>query len=145
MNTARGERPRDAARAFRLALEVEKPRFAAYFISGRNTMAPEPTLDPESLRLVVSTGRPTVTNLTRRPDGSWAFAVRVPVAKGGQVRWVLSAVMAPDVVREIVKEASDLTTFEVASEFHRRTGRRVSRSAMSRTLQKLGLTRKKSR
>lgn len=37
--------PRDAARAFRLALEVEKPRFAAYFISGRNTMAPEPTLD----------------------------------------------------------------------------------------------------
>jgi nucleoside-diphosphate-sugar epimerase len=37
--------PRDAARAFRLALEVEKPRFAAYFISGRNTMAPEPTLE----------------------------------------------------------------------------------------------------
>jgi nucleoside-diphosphate-sugar epimerase len=37
--------PRDAARAFRLALEVEKPRFVAYFISGRNTLAPEPTLE----------------------------------------------------------------------------------------------------
>jgi nucleoside-diphosphate-sugar epimerase len=37
--------PRDVARAFRLALEVEKPHFAAYFISGRNTMAPEATLD----------------------------------------------------------------------------------------------------
>jgi nucleoside-diphosphate-sugar epimerase len=37
--------PRDAARAFHLALEVEKPRFAAYFISGRNTLAPEPTLE----------------------------------------------------------------------------------------------------
>ena len=37
--------PRDAARAFRLSLEVEKPRFAAYFISGRNTMAPEPTVE----------------------------------------------------------------------------------------------------
>jgi nucleoside-diphosphate-sugar epimerase len=37
--------PRDAARAFRLALEVEKPRSAAYFISGPNTMAPEPTLE----------------------------------------------------------------------------------------------------
>jgi nucleoside-diphosphate-sugar epimerase len=37
--------PRDAARAFRIALEVEQPRFAAYFISGRNTMAPEPTLE----------------------------------------------------------------------------------------------------
>ena len=50
-----------------------------------------------------------------------------------------------DLVREIVKEAPDLTTFEVASEFHRRSGRSVSRPAMSRTLQKLGLTRKKSR
>lgn len=37
--------PRDVARAFRLALEVASARFAAYFISARNTMAPEPTLD----------------------------------------------------------------------------------------------------
>jgi nucleoside-diphosphate-sugar epimerase len=37
--------PRDAARAFRMALEIEEPRFAAYFISGTNTMAPEPTLE----------------------------------------------------------------------------------------------------
>jgi nucleoside-diphosphate-sugar epimerase len=37
--------PRDAARAFRLALEVEKPRFATYFISAASTMAPEPTLE----------------------------------------------------------------------------------------------------
>ena len=37
--------PRDVARAFRLALEVAAPRFAAYFISARNTMAPDPTLD----------------------------------------------------------------------------------------------------
>jgi nucleoside-diphosphate-sugar epimerase len=37
--------PRDAARAFRLALEVKKAPFATYFISAVNTMAPEPTLD----------------------------------------------------------------------------------------------------
>ncbi len=43
--------PRDVARAFRLALEVETPRFASYFISGPNTMAPEPTL--ERLRRVL--------------------------------------------------------------------------------------------
>jgi nucleoside-diphosphate-sugar epimerase len=36
--------PRDAARAFRLALEIEKPRFTAYFISARTTLAPESTL-----------------------------------------------------------------------------------------------------
>ncbi len=37
--------PRDLARAFQLALEVRNPRFAAYFISARNTLAPEPTVE----------------------------------------------------------------------------------------------------
>lgn len=37
--------PRDLARAFRLALEVKNPRFAAYVISARNTLAPEPTTE----------------------------------------------------------------------------------------------------
>lgn len=48
-----------------------------------------------------------------------------------------------DLVREIVREEPDLTVPEVAWEFHRRTGRSVSPSAMGRTLRKLGLTRKK--
>jgi transposase len=48
-----------------------------------------------------------------------------------------------DLVREIVKAEPDLTIQEVAWEFHRRTGRSVSPAAMGRTLQKLGLTRKK--
>ena len=46
-------------------------------------------------------------------------------------------------VREIVRAEPDLTIAEVAWEFHRRTGRSVSPAAMGRTLQKLGLTRKK--
>lgn len=37
--------PRDAARAFRFALECDAPDFAAYFVCGPNTMAPEPTLE----------------------------------------------------------------------------------------------------
>jgi nucleoside-diphosphate-sugar epimerase len=36
--------PRDAARAFRLALELDEVRFDAFFISAANTLAPEPTL-----------------------------------------------------------------------------------------------------
>jgi nucleoside-diphosphate-sugar epimerase len=36
--------PRDAARAFRLGLEAQTGPFAAYFVSGKTTMAPEPTL-----------------------------------------------------------------------------------------------------
>jgi nucleoside-diphosphate-sugar epimerase len=53
--------PRDAARAFRLALEVKRPRFAAYFVSGKNTLAPEPTL--ERLRRYLGREIPV-----RRPD-----------------------------------------------------------------------------
>jgi nucleoside-diphosphate-sugar epimerase len=54
--------PRDAARAFRLALDVEKPRSAAYFISGRNTLAPEPTLErlQRYLNVKVPVRRPEV-------------------------------------------------------------------------------------
>ena len=48
-----------------------------------------------------------------------------------------------EVVRAIVDESPDLTVFEIAAEFHRRTGRSASRSAMARTLQKLDITRKK--
>jgi transposase len=48
-----------------------------------------------------------------------------------------------ELVCEIVRDQPDLTVQEVAWEFHRRTGQSVSRSAMGRTLLKLGLTRKK--
>lgn len=43
--------PRDLARAYRLALEAEAPEFAAYFISGRTTLAPEPTVERLAKRL----------------------------------------------------------------------------------------------
>jgi len=49
--------PRDLARAYRLALEVETPGFGPYFICGRTTLAPEPTLE----RFAALTGKaPTV-------------------------------------------------------------------------------------
>lgn len=47
-----------------------------------------------------------------------------------------------ELVRKIVREQPDLTVQEVAWESHRRAGQSVSRSAMGRTLLKLGLTRK---
>ena len=48
-----------------------------------------------------------------------------------------------ELVRTMVSEEPDLTIFELASEYHRRTARRVSPAAMGRTLRKLGFTRKK--
>ena len=53
--------PRDLACAFRLALEAKQPKFAAYFISGPNTLAPEPTIE----RLERLIGRPITV---KRPD-----------------------------------------------------------------------------
>lgn len=43
--------PRDLARAYRLALEAEAQSFAAYFISGRTTLAPDPTVERLEKRL----------------------------------------------------------------------------------------------
>ena len=37
--------PRDLAIAYRLALELDDPGFGPYFLSGPNTLAPEPTLE----------------------------------------------------------------------------------------------------
>jgi transposase len=48
-----------------------------------------------------------------------------------------------ELVRTMVREEPDLTVFELAAEFHRRTGRSISPAAMGRTLRKLGITRKK--
>ncbi len=48
-----------------------------------------------------------------------------------------------EIVRAIVGEQPDFTDQEVAWEFHRRTGRSVSRSSMNRVLLKLALTRNK--
>jgi transposase len=42
-------------------------------------------------------------------------------------------------VRAMVKEEPNLTIFELAAEFHRRTGHSISPAAMSRTLRMLGL------
>lgn len=45
--------PRDMGRAYRCALDAEKPGFGPYFISGPTTLAPEPTVD----RLAAKTGK----------------------------------------------------------------------------------------
>ncbi len=47
-----------------------------------------------------------------------------------------------DLVRQIVRDQPDITIREAAWEFHRRTNRPCSPSAMGRVLLKLGLTRK---
>lgn len=59
--------PRDLARAYRLALEAKAPSFGPHFISGPNTLAPEPTVE----RLAARMGRRRIE--VRQPD---AYAAR---------------------------------------------------------------------
>ncbi|HEX8291161.1 MAG TPA: ATP-binding protein [Pyrinomonadaceae bacterium] len=59
--------------------------------------------EPESLRLAVEQKRPVVGSLTRgRLSQTLGFPVRVPVMRGGEVRYVLTAVITPDALAGVV-------------------------------------------
>ena len=60
-------------------------------------------VDKASFDQVVRTRRPVVGDLVRGPRGEWALPVRVPVERGGNLRYVLTAVMSPDAFIELVQ------------------------------------------
>ena len=96
----------------------------------------------EEVAVLFQVGEATVHRWKRRKRETGAVVPKPPRGGGMPPR------VAPeqyDLVRAIVSEEPDLTIPEAAWEFHRRTGRSVSPSAMGRILRKLGLTRKKSR
>ncbi len=75
----------------------------ARLVDTRGAAHPSPrTLDPESLARAAETGRPAVSNLVRRPDGSFAFGVRMPVRRDGEVAWVLTAITSSDAAADLV-------------------------------------------
>ena len=67
------------------------------------TPAP-PVVEPESLAEVVRTGTPVVGSLTRGPGGNHGIPVRVPVLFAGEVRYVLSAIVRPEVILRVVNQ-----------------------------------------
>jgi signal transduction histidine kinase len=67
------------------------------------TPLPRSVADPESLREVVRTGRPSVGRLARgKLAGRWAFPVRVPVRRQGKIRYVLTAAIPPQALNQVV-------------------------------------------
>jgi transposase len=94
----------------------------------------------EQVAEVFQVGEATVHRWKRLKRETGALVPRPPRGGGMPPR------VAPeqyDLVRAILRAEPDLTIAELAWEFHRRTGRSVSPAAMSRTLSKLGITRKK--
>ena len=94
----------------------------------------------EQVAVLFQVGEATVHRWKRLKRETGALVPRPPRGGGMPPR------VAPEhygLVREIVKAEPDLAIPELAWEFHRRTGRSVSPASMGRTLQRLGLTRKK--
>jgi signal transduction histidine kinase len=64
--------------------------------------------EPESLRRVVETRAPVVGDLARGPKGNWAFPVRVPVLRDGEVRYVLTAAVSALALTDMVAATNPL-------------------------------------
>jgi len=61
-----------------------------------------PTGDPESFERAVRTRAPAVGNLVKDPNAALVFRVRVPVPAKGALRYVLTAVVRPEEIRDVV-------------------------------------------
>ena len=64
---------------------------------------PPPLVERESLDQVVRTQAPAIGFLARGPQGRWAFPVRVPVIREGQVRYVLTAIVDPEAILSVLR------------------------------------------
>lgn len=60
--------------------------------------------EPESFRRILETREALVGDLAKGPKGRWAFPIRVPVLRGNEVRYVLTAVVTPEALEQIVAD-----------------------------------------
>jgi len=61
-----------------------------------------PIAERQSFDRVVRTGAPAVGSLAKGPDGSFLFPVRVPVVRNRALRYVLTAIVKPEEIRDVV-------------------------------------------
>jgi signal transduction histidine kinase/ActR/RegA family two-component response regulator len=85
-----------------------------------------PTAEKESLDLAMQTHRPVIGYLARGALGTYNLALRVPVLRDGELRYVLSAVINPDAIVQIITRQR-LAADWVVSVFDGK-GMRVARS-----------------
>jgi signal transduction histidine kinase/ActR/RegA family two-component response regulator len=87
---------------------------------------PKP-VEPLSLQQVIATHAPAISKVVETPrEASDTFAVRVPVMRGGQLVYVLSAVLSTDVVSSVLTR-QNIPSGSVASVFDQ-VHHRVARS-----------------
>jgi signal transduction histidine kinase/ActR/RegA family two-component response regulator len=59
--------------------------------------------EKDSFARVVDTLKPALGNLTRGPRDEWGVPLRVPVSRNGRLRFVLSGVIKPDAILDVVR------------------------------------------
>jgi signal transduction histidine kinase len=60
-------------------------------------------VERESLDQTIRTQQPVVGYLAKGPNARYAFPVRVPVMRGNRVRYVLTAILSPDAILNVLK------------------------------------------
>ncbi|HEY7921565.1 MAG TPA: ATP-binding protein [Vicinamibacteria bacterium] len=85
--------------ALRLADAAGSPLFDTRALPGEPL---PPMISPESFDEVARTRKPVVGNLVRDAKGEWLFPVRAPVVRGGELRYVVTALVKPDEIRGLL-------------------------------------------
>ena len=83
-------------------------------------------IEPDSLARLLATGAPAVGSIVNGPLGRDAFAVRIPVLKDGAVRYVLSAVVTPSELLNVVSRQQLAASWVIS--VYDQHGNRVARS-----------------
>ncbi|HSW19475.1 MAG TPA: sensor histidine kinase [Ramlibacter sp.] len=65
--------------------------------------APVQPVEPASLAKVIASGKPLVGSVAKGPLGEFAYPVRAPVFEAGRMRYVLTAAVLPQGLREILQ------------------------------------------
>jgi len=110
---ATGAEQRESAHALARAVRASRPEWRGVVLvkpTGEVIFDTEQVLDgvpravvePASLAQVVATRAPQVGPLVRGPRGNFAFAIRVPVVRGGETRYILSAIVSPDAIVQVI-------------------------------------------
>ena len=69
--------------------------------SARELGTASPDADPRSLQQTIATGRPTIMDVYANPvTKSFTWGIRLPIVLGGAVRYVLTAAISPQAMRE---------------------------------------------
>jgi signal transduction histidine kinase/ActR/RegA family two-component response regulator len=86
-----------------LAVVLADPEGRVVFsTSQRLDAAPTTLIEPESFSAAVQTHRPVIGGLARGPAGRYGIPVRVPVMEGGELHYILTAVVKPEAILNVI-------------------------------------------